>query len=185
MWRRNEEPKASPSPQNVVVTPPVQEAPAQLHPSHHPIAQPEPPKPAVSVITKGISIRGQVTGTEDLQINGELHGSVKLAGGRVTIGTDGNVSGDIDAREIVVRGELKGNLRAADRILVGPTGRWNGDSVSPRLVIEEGAVVSGKLEVATPAEKKQGRTGTNGSNGSTHTAPVEVPLAIGADEKES
>jgi cytoskeletal protein CcmA (bactofilin family) len=182
MWRRNEEPKASPSPQNVVATPAAPVAPAQ---QYQPVAQPEPPKPAVSIVSKGIRIHGQVTGTEDLQINGELHGSVKLAGGRVTIGTDGNVSGDIEAREIIVRGELKGNLRAADRILVGPTGRWHGDSVSPRLAIEDGAVVSGKLEVAAPAEKKQGKTGANGSNGATHTPQAEVPLAIGAGDNES
>jgi cytoskeletal protein CcmA (bactofilin family) len=182
MWRRNEEPKASPSPQDVVVVPTPPAVPLQ---SHQHVAPPEPAKPAVSVVTKGISIHGQVTGTEDLQINGELSGSVKLAGGRVTIGTDGRVSGNIDAREIVVRGELKGNLRADDRILVGPTGRWHGDSVSPRLAIEDGAVVSGKLEVAAPVEKKQVRTATNGSNGQTNAQQVEVPLAIGASEKES
>jgi len=182
MWRRNEEPKVSPTPQNVVATPAAPVAPVQ---QYQPVAQPEPPKPAVSIVSKGISIHGQVTGTEDLQINGELRGSVKLAGGRVTVGTDGNVAGDIEAREIIVRGELKGNLRAVDRILVGPTGRWHGDSVSPRLAIEEGAVVSGKLEVAAPAEKKSGKTGANGSNGSTHAPQVEVPLAIGANDKDS
>jgi cytoskeletal protein CcmA (bactofilin family) len=152
---------------------------------HQPVAQPEPPKPAVSVVSKGISIHGQLTGTDDLQINGEFRGTVKMAGSRVTIGTEGNVSGDIEAREIVVRGELKGNLRAAERILVGPTGRWHGDSVSPRLAIEDGAVVSGKLEVAAAAEKKSGRNGANGTNGSSHTAPAEVALAIGVNEKES
>ncbi len=182
MWRRNEEPKVSPSPQNVVVTPPAPEVPAQ---SYHHVAPPEPPRPAVSVVSKGISIHGQVTGTEDLQINGELRGSVRLAGGRVTIGTDGRVAGDIEAREIIVRGELKGNLRAVERILVGPTGRWHGDSVSPRLAIEEGAVVSGKLEVAAPAEKKSGRTGANGSNGPKPTLEAEAPLAIVAGEKDS
>jgi cytoskeletal protein CcmA (bactofilin family) len=185
MWRRNEEPKVSPPPQNVVVTPTAQTAHTQSNPSHQAVAQPEPPKPAVSIVSKGISIHGQVTGTEDLQINGELHGQVKLAGGRVTIGTDGVVAGDIEAREIIVRGELNGNLRAADRILVGPTGRWHGNSVSPRLAIEEGAVVSGQLEVATPGEKKSGRAGGNGSNAQTQTPRVEVPLAIGAGEKES
>jgi cytoskeletal protein CcmA (bactofilin family) len=181
MWRRNEEPKASPSPQPVAVTPVAPAIPAQ---SHQHVAAPEPPKVAVSVVSKGISIHGQVTGTEDLQINGEVSGSVKLAGGRVTIGTDGRVSGNIDAREIVVRGELKGNLRADDRILVGPTGRWRGDSVSTRLGIEDCVVVSGKLEVAATADKRQGRTGANGSNGQTHAPQVEVPLAIGASEKE-
>jgi cytoskeletal protein CcmA (bactofilin family) len=182
MWRRNEEPKVSPSPLNVVATAATPVAPAH---QYQPVAQPEPPKPAVSIVSKGISIHGQVTGTEDLQINGELHGSVKLAGGRVTIGTEGNVAGDIEAREIIVRGELKGNLRAVDRILVGPTGRWHGDSVSPRLAIEDGAVVSGKLEVAAAGDKKSAKTGANGSNDAARTPQVEVPLAIGAGDNES
>ena len=182
MWRRTEEPKVSPQPQNVVATPAAPAAPVQ---PYQPIAKPEPPKAAVSVINKGLSIHGQVTGTEDLQINGQLRGQVKLPGGRVTIGTDGNVAGDIEAREIIVRGELKGNLRAADRILIGPTGRWHGDSVSPRLAIEEGAVVSGKLEVTAAGEKKSDRAGANGSKVQTHAPEVEVPLAIGAGKKES
>jgi cytoskeletal protein CcmA (bactofilin family) len=108
----------------------------------------------VSVVCKGISIRGEVTGDEDLQIDGELSGSVKLAGARVMIGNDGRVVGNIQAREIIVRGTLKGNLRASERILMGSTGRWEGDGVSPRLAIEEGATVRGNLEVAETAEKK-------------------------------
>jgi cytoskeletal protein CcmA (bactofilin family) len=181
MWRRQEEPKASPSPQNVSVTPAAPAIPVQTAPQHvQPIAKPEPPKPAVSVVCKGISINGQVTGSEDLQIDGELRGSVKLGNGRVVIGTDGHVNGDIEAREVIVRGELKGNLRASGLVLIGPTGRWQGDSVSPRLVIEDGAVVSGKLEVAQPGDRKSGRPAGNGSTGEHRT---EVTLALGGVEQ--
>jgi len=112
------------------------------------------PKNAGSVVCKGISIRGEVTGDEDLQIDGELRGSVKLVGARVMIGPEGRVTGNIQAREIIVRGNLKGNLRASERILMGGTGRWEGDGVSPRLAIEDGATVRGHLEVAEAVEKK-------------------------------
>jgi cytoskeletal protein CcmA (bactofilin family) len=105
-------------------------------------------------VCKGISIRGQVTGSEDLQIDGEVSGTVQLAGGRVMIGPEGRVAGNIDAREIIVRGELKGNLRAVERILVGGTGRWQGDGISPRLGIEEGALLKGKFEVSLEEAKK-------------------------------
>jgi cytoskeletal protein CcmA (bactofilin family) len=184
MWRRQEEPKASPSPQNVAVTPsapanPVQAIPQPVQPAVRP-EPPKAPKPALSVVCKGISINGQVTGSEDLQIDGELRGSVKLASGRVVIGTDGRVAGDIEAREVVIRGDLKGNLRVSDLVLVGPTGRWQGDSVSPRLVIEDGATVSGKLEVAQPGDRKSGRSGANGSSGEHRT---EVTLALGGVEQ--
>jgi cytoskeletal protein CcmA (bactofilin family) len=165
MWRRQEEPKVSSVPQSVVApasttspsaTVPPQATQVSSQPSAQPVAQvaevAAAPKTATSIVCKGISIRGQVTGSEDLQIDGEVNGTVQLAGGRVMIGPEGRVTGNIDAREIIVRGELKGNLRAGERILVGRTGVWQGDGVSPRLGIEEGAVVKGKLEVAE--EKK-------------------------------
>jgi len=172
MWRRQEEPKVPPSPQNVVVTPSA--ATVSSQPSQH-SAQPNSPssspsnapqvapnvtqsasvsKNAVSIVCKGISIRGEVSGDEDLQIDGELSGTVKLAGARVMIGPEGRVAGNIQAREIIVRGTLKGNLRASERILMGSTGRWEGDGSSPRLAIEEGATVRGNLEVAETPEKK-------------------------------
>lgn len=164
MWRRQEEPKVPPSPQNVVVTPSAATVSTPAVPPSVPSTAPQvappvthaapPPKNAVSVVCKGISIRGEVTGDEDLQIDGELSGSVKLAGARVMIGPEGRVAGNIQAREIIVCGALKGNLRATERILMGSTGRWEGDGVSPRLAIEEGATVRGNLEVAETAEKK-------------------------------
>src|SRR5580693_2801559 len=161
MWRKQEEQKVPPSPQNVVVTPPpaqistppiVQQSAPQSAP---PVAYSAPaPKNAVSIVCKGISIRGEVWGDEDLQIDGELSGTVKLVGARVSIGPEGRVAGNIQAREIIVRGTLKGNLRASERILMGSTGSWEGDGVSPRLAIEEGATVRGNLEVADAPEKK-------------------------------
>jgi cytoskeletal protein CcmA (bactofilin family) len=161
MWRKQEEQRVPPSPQNVVVTPPaaqissqpnIQTSAPQVAP---PVVHAAPvAKNALSVVCKGITIRGEVTGDEDLQIDGELSGSVKLAGARVMIGPEGRVAGNIQAREIIVRGTLKGNLRASERILMGSTGRWEGDGVSPRLAIEDGATVRGNLEVAEMAEKK-------------------------------
>jgi cytoskeletal protein CcmA (bactofilin family) len=161
MWRKQEEQKVPPSPQNVVAAPPAPQfstpPPAQVSAPH--VAPPPPPvaaapKNAVSIVCKGITIRGEVFGDEDLQIDGEMSGSVKLAGARVSIGPEGRVAGNITAREIIVRGTLKGNLRASERILMGSTGRWEGDGVSPRLAIEEGATVRGNLEVADSPEKK-------------------------------
>jgi cytoskeletal protein CcmA (bactofilin family) len=165
MWRKQEEQKVPPSPQNVVVTPPpaqfsTQPSVQSTSPTSAPQAAPPvtysapAPKNAVSIVCKGISIRGEVWGDEDLQIDGELSGTVKLVGARVSIGPEGRVAGNIQAREIIVRGTLKGNLRASERILMGSTGRWEGDGVSPRLAIEEGATVRGNLEVADAPEKK-------------------------------
>ena len=200
MWRRQEEPKVPPSPQSVVVTPPAAPIsnPVSTQPAQSNVPQAAPAvthapaaKSAVSVVCKGISIRGEVTGDEDLQIDGELSGSVKLAGARVMIGPEGRVTGNIQAREIIVRGSLKGNLRASERILMGGTGRWEGDGVSPRLAIEDGATVRGHLEVAEAVEKKSAPApakvekpaaapapSTNGGNGSN---PASTPNAVHAE----
>jgi cytoskeletal protein CcmA (bactofilin family) len=161
MWRKQEDLKVPPSAQNVVVTPSATNissqtaAPSSAPQAATPLTHAAPaPKNALSVVCKGITIRGEVSGDEDLQIDGELSGTVKLEGARVSIGPEGRVAGNIQAREIIVRGTLKGNLRASERILMGGTGRWEGDGVSPRLAIEEGATVRGNLEVAETAEKK-------------------------------
>jgi cytoskeletal protein CcmA (bactofilin family) len=178
MWRKQEEQKVPPSPQNVVVTPPPPQISSQPSAPSSPVAsapQAAPPvaysapapKNAVSIVCKGISIRGEVWGDEDLQIDGELSGTVKLVGARVSIGPEGRVAGNIQAREIIVRGTLKGNLRASERILMGSTGRWEGDGVSPRLAIEEGATVRGNLEVADAPEKK-----------AAAPAPAPVPAKV-------
>jgi cytoskeletal protein CcmA (bactofilin family) len=134
----------------------------------------------VSVVCKGITIRGEVTGDEDLQIDGELSGSVKLGGARVMIGPEGRVAGNIQAREIIVRGTLKGNLRASERILMGSTGRWEGDGVSPRLAIEEGATVRGNLEVAETPEKKPAPAPAKVEKPTVVTAPsaAATPAAV-------
>jgi cytoskeletal protein CcmA (bactofilin family) len=170
MWRKQEEQKVPPSPQNVVATPPASQysTPSNVQTHAPQVAPPAPvapaPKNALSIVCKGITIRGEVFGDEDLQIDGELTGSVKLSGARVSIGPEGRVAGNIQAREIIVRGTLKGNLRASERILMGSTGRWEGDGVSPRLAIEEGATVRGNLEVADSPEKK--------------SAPAPAPAAV-------
>jgi cytoskeletal protein CcmA (bactofilin family) len=178
MWRKQEEQKVPPSPQNVVATPPPAQfstpppAPASAPQVAPPVQHAAPaPKNALSIVCKGITIRGEVFGDEDLQIDGELSGSVKLAGARVSIGPEGRVAGNITAREIIVRGTLKGNLRASERILMGSTGRWEGDGVSPRLAIEEGATVRGNLEVADSPEKKAAAP-------TPVTPKVEKPAAV-------
>jgi cytoskeletal protein CcmA (bactofilin family) len=213
MWRRQEEPKVPPSPQNVVVTPPAATVsnPVSTQPAQSNVPQGVPPvthapapKSAVSVVCKGISIRGEVTGDEDLQIDGELSGSVKLTGARVMIGPEGRVNGNIQAREVIVRGMLKGNLRASERILMGGTGRWEGDGVSPRLAIEDGATVRGHLEVAEAVEKKtapapakaekptaapapstNGGNGSGATNGGNGSNPVNTPAAVRAETTAS
>jgi len=176
MWGKKEEGKASPSPANSVpsssyqplaasripappeaprpsVTPAAVREPAPVA-TAHPVEISRPAISSASVISKGLVIKGQVTGSEDLQIEGEVTGSVHMPGARVMITPEGRTTGNIEAREVVIRGKLKGDVLASERVVVGQTGVWQGDSISPKLVIEGGAVVKGKFEV-TKAEPKK------------------------------
>ncbi len=102
MWRKQEEPKPS-SPATDLVVSPAPEQPRSL--AAHPV---EPGAAAAGNVSKAISFKGEISGREDLFIDGEVHGSIHITEGNVTIGPNGRVTADIEAREIFVRGKVKG-----------------------------------------------------------------------------
>lgn len=117
------------------------------------------PKAAAS-ISQGIRIKGEVTGTEDLFVDGFVEGKLILAANCcLTVGPNGNVKADLNAREIIVRGKVEGKVIARDKLQIGGTGQITGEVQTNRLAIEDGAtlrgkVEAGKLEVSRPAETK-------------------------------
>ena len=139
----------------------------------HPVEISRPAISSASVISKGLVIKGQVTGSEDLQIEGEVTGSVHMPGARVMITPEGRTTGNIEAREVVIRGKLKGDVLASERVVVGQTGIWQGDSLSPGLVIEGGAVIKGKFEV-TKAEQKKPASAPAPKASEKHEQPAPV-----------
>src|ERR1700726_1863106 len=83
-------------------------------------------QPSGGTITSTLTIKGEVRGNEDLYIDGEVQGTIHLTNGRVTIGPHGKISADVDAREIVVRGKVKGALRGRERVEIGSTAEVRG-----------------------------------------------------------
>ena len=116
----------------------------------------EPP-PAVRPVTsttsdqatigKSLVIKGEVTGSESLYIDGRVEGSINLSGNRVTIGRNGVVAANISAREIVVLGKVRGNLTASDRVDIRSDGSLTGDVVAARISIEDGAFFKGGIDI--------------------------------------
>jgi cytoskeletal protein CcmA (bactofilin family) len=102
---------------------------------------------STSVISAGLKIRGEISGSSDLHIEGEAHGKIRLSGGRVSIGPQGKVQADVDAREIVVEGSLQGNLKASESVRLGPSSRVQGSVMAPRIGIEDGARLRGQVEM--------------------------------------
>jgi cytoskeletal protein CcmA (bactofilin family) len=100
-------------------------------------------------IGKSLVIKGDVSGSESLYIEGKVHGSISLSGGanRVTVGKSGVVVADLSAREIVVMGKVQGNLVASDRVDIRNEGSLAGDVVTQRITIEDGAFFKGSIDV--------------------------------------
>jgi cytoskeletal protein CcmA (bactofilin family) len=105
-----------------------------------------------ALLTASIIVKGEISGREDLYVDGEVHGKIQILDGKVTIGPHGRVSADIDAREILVRGKVQGSLHGRERVEIAATGDVQGDVTARRLVIQEGAAVQGSIEVERPAE---------------------------------
>jgi cytoskeletal protein CcmA (bactofilin family) len=119
-------------------------------------------------IGKSISLKGDLSGNEDLIIEGHVEGRVDLPSNLLTIGANGSVAAEVHAKAVVVIGKVTGNVTATERIEIQATGLVNGDVSAPRLVVAEGAVVNGSIEMGT---KKSG-VATGPSIAPTPMAPL-------------
>jgi cytoskeletal protein CcmA (bactofilin family) len=94
-----------------------------------------------------LHVKGEITGNEDLAIDGSVEGLVQLEDRKLTIGASARVTADVIAREVVVYGNVKGNLRARDRIEIKKDGSVVGDLTTARIMIEDGAYFKGSIEI--------------------------------------
>jgi len=94
-----------------------------------------------------LHVKGEITGNEDLAIDGSVEGLVQLEDRKLTIGASAKVTADVIAREVVVYGNVKGNLRARDRIEIKKDGSVVGDLTTARIMIEDGAYFKGSIEI--------------------------------------
>ncbi|MBZ5681844.1 MAG: polymer-forming cytoskeletal protein [Acidobacteriia bacterium] len=127
-----------------------------------------------ATIGKSLVIKGEVTGSESLYIDGRVEGSINLSGNRVTVGRNGVVSANINAREIVVLGKVRGNLTASDRVDIRSDGSLTGDVVAARISIEDGAYFKGGIDI------RKGGQPTQKANGEEKSVATPEPAAVGA-----
>jgi cytoskeletal protein CcmA (bactofilin family) len=129
-----------------------------------------------ATIGKSLVIKGEVSGSESLYIDGRVEGSINLPGNRVTVGRNGNVSANISAREVVVLGKVKGNLSASDRVDIRSEGSLTGDVVAQRISIEDGAFFKGGIDIRKPGQAEGGKAAASGaSTGSSTSATNGAP----------
>ncbi len=127
-----------------------------------------------ATIGKSLVIKGEVTGSESLYIDGRVEGSINLSGNRVTVGRNGVVAANINAREIVVLGKVRGNLTASDRVDIRSDGSLTGDVVAARISIEDGAFFKGGIDI------RKGGQPQPKPNGEDKAVPASEPAAVGA-----
>jgi len=124
---------------------------------------------ATARLGSSLHVKGEITGSEDLLIDGSVEGLIQLDERKLTVGATAKVTADIIAREVVVYGTVKGNLRAKDRIEIKKDGSVNGDLTTARIMIEDGAYFKGSIEIDKSAEKE---TSSAFSKSANATAPA-------------
>ena len=118
-------------------------------------ARPRPAEAPESRLGKRLTFRGEITGTEDLQVDGDFHGKIELKDNCLTIGPNARVDADVHALSIYIAGRLKGNVQAPERIELRKTGSLEGDVVTAGIVIEEGAIFRGSIDIVRPDAKER------------------------------
>ena len=103
-------------------------------------------------IGKSLKLKGEITGNEDLYIDGEVEGTVELKGNSLTVGPNGNVHADVSARSITILGRLQGNVKARERTEIRKTGSFAGELLTAQIVIEEGSVFRGSIDIVKPGQ---------------------------------
>lgn len=143
-------------------------------------------------IGKSVVIKGELSGSEDLYIDGRVSGTIELRGNRLTIGPNGQIQANINAKGVVVQGKLEGNIQASDRVELRASAVMVGDVVTQRIAIEDGAYLKGKVDIQKEASKAVSKPeakteatspaslaaaapggASSGSSGSSHTSPEQ------------
>lgn len=184
MWKKDEvKPQSVPQ---ATVTPsatpvasvsaPIAAPASGITPAAAPAALPVSAR-AAACLTQGIRIKGEVTGKEDLFVDGTLEGKLDLGNASVTVGPNGKVKADISAREVVVRGQVDGKIEGTERVQLWSSGRVTGEVRTERLAIEDGALLRGKVEAGKPQARSAEDRSKNAASPSNEKAKSNNAVA--------
>src|SRR5882757_7699512 len=188
MWRKDEvkpqgEPQATAPGTANTSFPPASTAiaPASAAPSapvQNAAPSPLPVSPrAAACISQGIRIKGEITGKEDLFVDGTVEGKLEFGSASVTIGPNGKVKADISAREVIVRGTVDGKIEGTEKVQLWNSGRVTGEVRTERLAIEDGALLRGKVEAGKPQARSPEDRSKNAASPSNEKAKSNSAVA--------
>ena len=146
MWKSNRKEDEKPMP----IQEPSAPAPAVLAPPVRP-SEPlrsEPPRNVdVATIGKSVGVKGELSGSEDLYVDGQVEGSISLRGQSLTIGPNGRVRANVEARNVILHGQVDGNITASDRVELRKSASLRGDISTARIAIDDGAYFKGNIDI--------------------------------------
>lgn len=170
------------------LTTPEQTAPRPVQTPAAPAARPVEPSRVdvprsvdVATIGKSVVVKGQLSGSEDLYVDGEVEGSISLRGQSLTIGPNGRVRANLEARNVIVHGRVDGNINASDRVDLRKSASLTGDIATARVAIEDGAYFKGTIDIqkVEPAARVEPKPQVTPAPPPT-PAPVAAPAAQGS-----
>ena len=143
MWKRDESPKPTSSQPTVPVAPVTPSQPASA------ASQPELRRIERDMVNigKSVVIKGELNGSEDLTIEGHVEGKIELKDHVLTIGPNGKIKAQVFAKAVIVLGEVNGNVTASEKVDIRDGGSVDGDIISPRVAIAEGAHFRGSVDM--------------------------------------
>jgi cytoskeletal protein CcmA (bactofilin family) len=152
VWKKSDDPP-SPQPQATPAPRPMTAAPAPS-PSPAPAAASEPQRRPSERATIGpsIFIKGDLSGEEDLVIEGRVEGKVDLKQNNVTVGKNGRVKADVFGKVVVIEGEVDGNVFAREQAILRQSGAIRGNITAPRVILEDGSRFKGSIDMEPPKE---------------------------------
>ena len=140
----------------------------------NPFKVPEPDARGSASIGKAVKINGQIFSKEDLYVDGDVEGTIELAENKLTVGPSGRVQAGIKAREVVVLGQVQGNVEALEKIDIRKDAKLVGDIKTARIIIEDGAYFKGSIDIVRPDAKKTAPAPATPSHNTVPAAAVEV-----------
>ena len=111
-------------------------------------------------IGKSVVIKGELSGSEDLYVDGTVEGTIQLAANNLVVGPNGHVHADVSAKVVVIQGKLEGNIQASERAELRKSAVIVGDIVTQRIAMEDGAYVKGKVEILRDIAKPNSQPAT-------------------------
>jgi cytoskeletal protein CcmA (bactofilin family) len=154
MWKRKEDEYITPSEPISTGSPSIPVTTAPSRPAD-PMRSDSLRSNEIATIGKSVVVKGELSGSEDLIVDGEVEGSITLRGQSLTIGPNGRVRANIEARNVIVHGRLDGNIHASDRVELRKSASLTGDISTARISIEDGAFFKGGIDIqkAEPGPK--------------------------------